>query len=137
MKVNFSHFNTFVKIDSRTTCEIWVGRKIGKYGVYVHNGKTYKAHRVSCGIDSPHTKIYNICGNTLCVNEDHWSLTPTKIVTSGGRPKGIRKGKLSSKDAVEIRKLAVTTNISEIAQKYGCSPRTISNILKKRSFVDR
>jgi len=70
---NHSRFLSKIKITDN--CWVWTGSLASGYGSYGINGKTYRAHRISCAIFvgplSDGKVLDHICENKACVNPDH------------------------------------------------------------------
>ena len=73
-------FRSKIKIDSKTSCWIWQGRKSkdgygGFYCCYNGKGKIYPAHRIGYILLVKNVKdslnVLHKCNNKTCVNPDH------------------------------------------------------------------
>lgn len=96
------------KAQKRTGCRIWQGmvQKRGNYGMIrkggTNGGSLVPAHRAAWFVrfgEWPERKIFNDCGNTLCIEPDHWI---EKEAVCGPDPEGNRRRWLKSKYNMSI-----------------------------------
>ena len=81
-------FKSNINIKDENSCWNWLGctRQNYGYGVFQHNyvklPASYYSLLIFCGIDIPSgMRVFNICGNALCVNPNH-----LEIADCVGRP---------------------------------------------------
>ena len=116
-----------------TPCWVWQRSTTMGYGCLRIDNKTYYAHRVFYerhvgpipdGLDLDH-----LCRNRACVNPAH--LEPVT------RAENLRRGsraKLTHNDVREIRRLLGTATHQNLADRFGVSDATISNIKAGRTW---
>jgi hypothetical protein len=96
-----------VKENTDTGCWEWCGGLNSGYGTYTHEGKTYKAHRVSYAmfnskfdlLKEPKRVVAHKCDNTMCVNPKHLFETDTY----GNVQDMIQKGRHHWKDITHCK----------------------------------
>jgi hypothetical protein len=119
-------------------CWNWLGSinpKTG-YGKKQWFGETWLAHRwvwtMFCGLIPHNMTINHKCGNRACVNPHHLELmTMTDNCRHGGATK------LTPEQVKEIRATPIKRgDRTAVAEKYGVTPMTISDIRCGRSWKD-
>lgn len=128
-------FESKVKI-LESGCHEWQSTIKGTgYGSFHHDGEAQGAHRVSYQLykgEIPKGLIVrHKCDNRKCVNPDHLILgTQTDNVRDmDERNRRRSRGKLTEKDAAEIRKLLEQRfSQTEIAKRFGVKQTAISRI---------
>jgi hypothetical protein len=138
-------------IDKKDGCWIWTGCATRDgYGVLTVGRKQFRAHRLSyeefvCPIGDGKLVCHS-CDTPLCVNPKHLFLgSPrdnTQDMIKKGRKAIVRDAnhphtKISHAQRAEVRKKRASgMRLKEIAEQYGVSFQTISNIcLRRRSYV--
>jgi hypothetical protein len=117
------------------------------YGVVRKDSTIYRAHRVALGIatgeDYPELLACHHCDNPKCCNPAHlyWGTQKVNMQdrTERGRihlKHGVRnpRSKLNPEKVLEIRGLAGTMTITELAQRFGVSRRTISMVIQNQTW---
>lgn len=130
--IDINHPTEFIKelffknIERQGECWIWTGyaRPERQYPLFLIDNKFYPANRISLllhGEELPN-RIFNLCGNKLCVNPDHLSKKTKKP-----RP----KKKITTAQIRELLNLSTHSDLplEEIAEITGINPRQIGKIL--------
>ncbi len=136
-------------------CLEWQGyrfKKRGGYGRFLIKERPYYAHRVAyfleTGLDPVGFVICHTCDNPPCVNPRHLFMgTPqdniSDMVLKGrrrngfGDSRGEKHGgsKLTNVQVKRIRSLAFSGVIQlRLSERFGVSPATISNIVKRKNW---
>lgn len=160
---HFNSHNTFEdrfwnQVDRRGSCWIWVGQTNEKgYGYFSGTpgqpNKKFYAHRVSWSLvhgEIPKgMHVCHKCDNPRCCNPEHLFLGTPKdnaqdMIRKGRQgdhvaaaPKGeaVVTAKLTEVQVREIITLSHSgTSFSYLAKAYNVSPRTISNIVRGKSW---
>jgi HNH endonuclease len=121
-------------------CLIWPFSKSRGYGTFRYLGKTYYAHRFMCELAHGHApsdihEAAHSCGDAGCVNPNHLSWKTPSANGLDCRKHGthVRSrlgsgGKITPEQAETIRSLKGVKKLWELADEYGVSESTISNI---------
>jgi anti-sigma28 factor (negative regulator of flagellin synthesis) len=150
-KLHYTQINHFLSnIDrsgSADDCWLWQGYfNWGGYGVFVINGKNYKAHRVSFflanGRINDELQVMHKCDVRACVNPKHLSQGTAKDNSQDSVRKGRNtrlygeqngKAKLTKQKVKAIRRMLQAVADGrlkmyqyQIASHYGVSPATVS-----------
>lgn len=72
-------------------CLIWTGpsrRTTNNFGYFTFEGKTYVTHRLAVEEEYGYrpNKLTNLCGESLCINVDHWQETELEALPNRGVP---------------------------------------------------
>ena len=121
-------------------CWHWKGGTTTGYGYIRHGGKMVLAHRVACtlahgNIPAPMSALHS-CDTPICCNPNHLRPGTTRQnaleMVARGR---FRKNVLSAEQVGDIKRLAHTggTSIVALAEKFGVTPGTITDILSGRN----
>ena len=143
--------NTTEKILSRCVpegdCLIWQGAKhVQGYGMCRVKGEMTTTHR-AIGLDthgdpgdSGKYKFTHICGNYLCCNPEHITVTThseiMKAFVDTRKPKSGFRGALTAEQVIEIRNHPNEgwgTN-SKLARKYGVNDSTVGKIRRGEAY---
>ena len=123
-------------------CWLWTGTVDSRgYGSFFLRGRNFRATRVSmalAGFDPGSLYACHHCDTPLCVNPDH--LFPgTQVdnmadcVAKGRKERGsaAANAKLTEAQVLEIRRRYATyERLTDLAEAYGVSPRTVSDIVR-------
>jgi hypothetical protein len=121
-------------------CLIWPFTKIRGYGSFGHLGKRHYAHRFMCELahgsaPSDLHEAAHSCGNAACVNPNHlsWKTPGENGLDCRKHGTHVRNthgpsGKITKEQAGAIRSLKGVKRLWELAEEYGVSESTISNI---------
>ena len=114
-------------------CWEWMRGSDTKYGVFYHNNKNQRAHRVSYeAYHGPIPKglhILHSCDNPACINPDHLRAGTVKENMEGEQ---IGTAKLNTAQVLEIK--ASLLSSKELSRIYGVGPDTIWLIRSGRSW---
>lgn len=74
-----------------TDCLIWTGprrKTTNNFGYFTFEGKTYVTHRLAVETEYGYrpNKLANLCGESLCINVDHWQETELDAPPNRGVP---------------------------------------------------
>jgi len=144
--------NKLPEILNENDCWNWEGPKDKNgYGVFNHNKKTLKAHRISYEIyySEPLNELHCLhkCDNPSCVNPLHlFSGTNLDNVrdrvrkgrSSTGNQKGSKNGfsKLTEKEVIEIRNLYnMGVSKKELSKKYNVHRCNIHYIVTNKTWT--
>ena len=135
---NGMRYARLVDIGEPGQCWNWLGsiNKITGYGKKQWFSETWLAHRwvwtMLCGKIPHGMTINHKCRNRKCVNPHHLELmTMVDNCRHGGG------SKLTRNEVIQIRKIAPSRGDRKaIAEQYGVSPMTISDIRSGRSWKD-
>lgn len=135
---------------NRPRCVIWPFSRPTGYGMLVHNGKSFYAHRFMCEIahgpaPTPQHQAAHSCGNghNGCVNPRHLSWQTNSENQLERRRHGTNgtRSKLTPEQVLEIRRLKGVKSELELAKMFGVSRSTIQyrwgGYFKHRSLKDR
>ncbi len=115
--------NNVVK-DPDTKCWNWqLAKGTDGYGVFCHNGKNFKAHRISyaehVGPIAPNAVVHHKCANRQCINPKHLQMTShqNNIAEMFERQDYIRRikeleGRLAKYELQEISKADTDPGVS-------------------------
>jgi hypothetical protein len=153
-KVLLQRFLDKVVLDENTGCWEWCASKDRGYGQLKAAGKILKAHRVAyelfIGKIPEGMFVCHTCDNPGCVNPAHLFVGTHQDNMDDMRRKGRRKGrgtkakgekhylaKLTESQVREIRELYTPYgkySQSKLAEMFGVSPMTISDIINNRTW---
>lgn len=126
--------------DRRADCWEWTGTRNGNgYGRAWMDSKWVAAHRHSYiqfkGPVPDGLHVRHLCHNRLCCNPDHLDVGTAKenaqdSIDAGRFIRGAASGnaKLTDADVIAIRQNPTQLKTRELAEKFGVSAGTISNI---------
>lgn len=143
-----------VRLDHSTGCWIWTGSltKSGGYAQFSLDRRPVRVHRLMLELSlgrplEPGKCSLHRCDTPACVNPDHLfegtRLDNTRDMVSKKRDHFWLKGrggglhpmaKLTNQQAAEIRALRPIVTIAELSHRYGIAPRTVRNIIARRSY---
>jgi hypothetical protein len=114
--------------------------------VYAGNRKMRTVNRILCearhGPPPGQREAAHECGNRRCVNKMHLTWKTKKEnaadrVRHGTTCRGERcaLAKLTEKQVLDIRSLAKSVQLKDIAKHYGVDPSTIGQIVKRRRWA--
>ena len=86
------------KVNKTDTCWLWLDAYGEGYGQFsLGRGKPAKAHRIAWELVRGEIKspIVNQCGNTMCVNPDHWKERGKTQYAANGKRVRMTEHKLS------------------------------------------
>jgi hypothetical protein len=121
-------------------CLIWPFSKSRGYGTFSYLGKSYYAHRFMCELahgraSSDIHEAAHSCGDAGCVNPNHlsWKTPSENGLDCRKHGTHVRSrlgsgGKITPEQAETIRSLKGDKKLWELADEYGVSESTISNI---------
>lgn len=121
-------------------CLIWPFSKTRGYGTFSYLGTHYYAHRFMCELahgaaPSDEHEAAHSCGDEGCVNPRHlsWKTPAENGLDSRKHGTHVRSrygsvGKITQEQAETIRGLKGAKKLHEIADEYGISESTVSNI---------
>jgi predicted XRE-type DNA-binding protein len=122
-------------------CLTWPFCLVNGYGVFGHCGETFYAHRVMCELANgpmPDDAFYDAAhscgrGDQACINPNHllWktrSDNQKDRAVHGTRNNWGARGKISPKDADQIRALKGKMKQREVAEIFGISRAQVSSI---------
>lgn len=122
--------------DDANDCWVWLGsvNKRTGYGKKQWAGRAELAHRWVWEMFNgkiPEGKVINHkCGNRKCVNINH-----LEVVTQADNCRHGNGAKLTAQQVAEIRALPVVRgDRKRIAEEYGITPMTVSDIRSGRSW---
>lgn len=128
-------------------CWEWQAKRLHGYGHMRYRDKDYIAHRVSYelhkGTIPAKMVVCHRCDNPSCVNPDHLFLgthadNVADKIAKGRQPHGSAVGssKLTEEQVILIRIEYNCARITpqELADKYNVSRRTISDVLRRRTW---
>ena len=131
-------------------CLFWpFSKNNGHPGPLSHCGRVFKPARLMCLLahGAPPSKQHQAChtcgrGGKGCINPKHlkWKTVSEARMDefrSGHRTSYGRGGKLTPAEAAEIRAMAATKSISEIAKTVPLSPHRIGEILSGNAYKPR
>jgi hypothetical protein len=124
----------WARVNKTDSCWLWTSHcdKDG-YGRLWRNGYKQQAHRVSWRIAHgymPDELVLHKCDVPACVNPEHLFLGTQKDNMHDAVAKG-RKGKLSSTDVDEIRRLVEAgVRQKDIARQFDISQQHVNNIVR-------
>jgi hypothetical protein len=125
-----------------TPCRLWTaGGTSSGYAQITIYGRLFQAHRLACAIKSkahysPNMAARHLCGNSLCVREDHLEFG-TAQENGIDRARHGTVGKVSSDQVIEIRENYESNPkpYTEIAKAYGVHAATISQIIRRLTWT--
>lgn len=140
-------FRAYVTISDTDDCIAWGGtRQSSGYGEFSCLGIKYLAHRFSYSLHNGEIPdgmfVRHTCDNPPCVNPRHLLMGPPALnvqdmVSRDRHSRGERNGhaKLTRDDVTGILQM-LSTGMPQrgIAEKYGVTPQTITDIKKGRSW---
>ena len=148
-KVLFSSYSTtwekfLGKVDTSGDCWNWIrGKDSDGYGNAWHNGKSWKAHRLSWSLvkgDIPNGLcVCHRCDNRSCVNPDHLFLATSQENTADRNRKGrqaigdnMKRSKLNPDKVRKMRKLYSDGlfTFKKIAEMYGVCAATAREAIR-------
>ena len=130
-------------------CLMWPFYRLRGYGSFGYLGKQYYAHRFMCELThgappTPQHQAAHSCGNGHlgCVNPRHLSWKTKSQNQLDCREHGTQakhyggnKGRLTREQAEEIRQMKGEKTQVEIAEQYGVSESTVSDIWLNRTHT--
>ena len=137
------------KVDKTSDCWFWTCylNRVGGYGVFNMNNKSYFAHRLSYTIHYgkiPEGKnVCHKCDNPSCVNPEHLFLGNQKENCSDSIIKGRNsRGEISGASVltddlvIKIRKEYIPNKIGagRLAKKYSVAKSTIQRVLNRKTW---
>lgn len=127
-------------------CWIWVGSKDASgYGLMSVNGKTARAHRISCGAFNGQVPdgmvVRHSCDNPSCINPAHLGVGTQQQNVADREARGRRDvrgeqvgtAKLSVSDVVAIRNSKLS--LSVLAKMYGVDKSNIWTVRSGKSWA--
>jgi hypothetical protein len=119
----------------------WLAQNLANFDKKELPNKPYALRRkvihAYLGIDPKTLRVHSCPSHPLCINPTHLKQQKLKSSLPQKKPSDSHgNAKLSKSQVQEIRKLLVTTDISqkEIAQRYGISSMNVSLILSNKTW---
>ena len=133
-----------VAVGADNTCWLWLGPKVGGYGIHLEAGKRRRAHRVAWeltyGPVPAGQVVAHFCGNAACCNPDHMFTGTPGDVAGRGASRGRCRTKLRKEQVVDIRRRyrGGGVTLAALAEEFGVSPSVLSRIIrgKRWDWVD-
>lgn len=145
------------KVNKTDECWNWTGGTVQsnyyRYGIFKDGKKAVRAHRFSFAMYNGSVPeglfVCHACDNPLCVNPAHLFLgtaqdNATDMVNKGRQAKGttVHNAVLTDGKVKQIRQMYAERTASgkrkytqqQIADKYGCTRRNISDIVNNKTW---
>jgi hypothetical protein len=132
----------WAKVGKTESCWLWTGSRLGRgYGMFRHNGKTVKAHRIAWELEyGPVPQglyVLHTCDNPPCVRPEHLFLgtqfaNMRDMVSKGRcRPQGQRASPSDEIARVIADRYAAGTTQRVLAVEFGWGQSTISRTIHR------
>ncbi len=134
------------RVDRSGDCWLWRGALTPRgYGKTHFNGKNYRAHRLAFYLQfgqSPDAVLHK-CDNPRCVNPSHLMAGDNgknnrdrALKGRSHKPKGELHPlhRLREADVIEIRKMASSRDVADIAEMFSVHKTTVKDIVRGRRW---